>query len=157
MANASVASLGRFSSQMLTYFGTQRTVKTVTGNPANTFKYSSGLTVFPNPGSLEQSLLGVGVSGSYSPDQYNNTRSFFLGRGASVMYAETMTGLVIDMATALGVSPQALLEQSEFSGKLLFSSNAYRTFNMLRDPGNQVGIATTADNRNSLKAREIRA
>lgn len=157
MANPNVASIGRFSSQMLTYLGTQRTVKSVTGNPANTFKYSNGTTVFPSPGSLEQSTLGLGVSGSYPIEWYNNTRCYFIGRGATVMYAESMTGLVIDIATALGVTPQSLLEQAEVSGQLLFTANAYRTFNMLRDPGHQVGIVTSVSNKQSLKAREIRA
>jgi hypothetical protein len=142
---------------MLTYLGTQRTVKTVTGGPANTYKYSTGNNVFPSPGSLEQSALGAGVSGSYPLEWYNNTKCYFMGRGATQMYAEAMTGLVIDMATTLGVTPQFLLEQAELSGQLLFSPNAYRTFNMLRDPGHQVGIVTTVNNRNSLKAREIRA
>lgn len=157
MANYKVASLGRFSSQMLTYLGTQRTVKSVTGSPNNTYKYSTGTTVFPDPGSLQQSMLGVGVSGAYSPDWYNNTKCYFTGRGATAMYAEAMTGMVIDMATALGTTPQALLEQVDANGRLLFTANAYRTFNMLRDPGHQVGVVTSVDNRYSLKAKEIRA
>lgn len=157
VANPNIASIGRFSSQMLTYLGTQKTVKSVTGQTANTFKYSTGTTVFPDPGSLQQSLLGVGVSGSYSPDWYNNVRCYFLARGATPAYADTMTGLAIDMATALGITPQALLEQVDPTGKLLLSPNAYRALNMLRDPSHQVGVVTSVDNRYSLKAREIRA
>lgn len=157
MANANISTLGRFSSQMLTYLGTQRTVKSVTGSSNNTYKYATGTTVFPDPGSLQQSMLGAGVSGAYSPDWFNSTKCYFTARGASPMYAETMTGIVIDMAVTLGVTPQALLEQVDTSGKLLFSANAYRTFNMLRDPGHQVGTVTSVDNRYSLKAKEIRA
>jgi len=156
VANSNISSLGRFSSQMLTYLGTQRTVKSVTGSPNNTFKYATGPTVFPNPGSLQQSKLGAGVSGAYSPEWYNNTRCYFLARGASAVYADTMTGIVIDMATTLGLTPQSLLEQVDDNGKLFFDANAYRTFNMLRDPGHQVGTVTSVDNRYSLKAKEIR-
>ena len=157
MANYKTASLGRFSSQMLTYLGTQRTVKSVTGTANNTYKYATGATVFPDPGSLQQSMLGVGVSGAYSADWYNNTKCYFTGRGASIMYAEAMTGMVIDMAAALGTTPQALLEQVDANGRLFFGENAYRAFNMLRDPGHQVGVVTSVDNRYSLKAKEIRA
>jgi len=157
VANASITSIGRFSSQMLTYLGTQRTVKTSSGAPVNTFKYSTGPTVFPSPGSTSQADLGGGVVGNYSPSAYNSTRCYFLSRGASTMYADAMTGLAIDMAASLEISVQALLEQSEINGKLLFTTNAYRAFNMFRDPGNQVGVVTTVSNRYSLQAREIRS
>ena len=36
MSNANIAAIGRFSSQMLTYLGTQKTVKTVNGAYVNT-------------------------------------------------------------------------------------------------------------------------
>lgn len=157
MANSNIASIGRFSSQMLTYLGTQRTVKNVGGEAANTFKFASGPTTFPTPGNVSQSLVGEGVVGNYSPETYNSTKCYFLSRGIGPLYAEAMTGLIIDMASTLGVSPQSLIEKSELSGKVLFSPDAYRTFNMFRDPGNQVGMVTTVNNRYSLQAREIRS
>ncbi|HEY6437963.1 MAG TPA: hypothetical protein VIY47_15340 [Ignavibacteriaceae bacterium] len=157
MANSNIASIGRFSSQMLTYLGTQKTVKYVNNVPTNTFKYASGPTVFPNAGSLLQSTLGFGVVGNYSPTAYDSTKCFFLSRGVGPLYADTMTGLAIDMASQLGISSQALLEQTETDGTLLFTPNAYRAFNNLRDPGNQVGVVTTVDNRFSLQARQIRS
>ncbi len=153
VANPNVASIGRFSSQMLTYLGTQRTVK----NTNNTFKYADGPTTFPSPGSYQQAALGAGVSGSYNLAWYNTTKSYFLGRGASQKYADAMTGLAIDIASSLGITPQSLLEQVDPSGQLLLSANAYRSFNMLRDPSHQVGTVTSIDNRLSLKAREIRS
>jgi hypothetical protein len=73
------------------------------------------------------------------------------------MYADAMTAMVIDMASALGTTPQALLEQANVDGKLVFDGNAYRAFNSLRDAGHQVGTATGIDNRLSLKAKEIRS
>lgn len=157
MANSNVASIGRFSSQMLTYLGTQKTVKVVQGSYQNTFKYATGPTAFINPGSLLQSDLGGGVVGNFSPSVYDSTKSYFLSRGASQVYAESMTALAIDVASILGITPQALLENAELSGKFLFSENAYRAFNELRDPGNQVGTATATSNSFSLQAREIRA
>lgn len=156
-ANANISSIGRFSSQMLTYLGTQRTVKSVQGSVANTFKYASGPARFIDPGSLAQSALGEGVAGSYSPASYNYTRCYFLSRGVGPLYADTMTGLAIDMATMLGVSVQSLLEQVSADGKLLLTADAYRSLNVLRDPGNQVGVVTSVDNRFSLQAREIRS
>jgi len=142
---------------MLTYLGTQKTVKYVNGNPTNTFKYSTGPTVFPSAGSLLQSDLGGGVVGNYSPNAFDSTKCYFLSRGVGPLYADTMAGLAIDMASMVGISPQALLEQVDSGGKLMFTPNAYRAFNNLRDPGNQVGTVTSVDNRYSLQARQIRS
>jgi hypothetical protein len=142
---------------MLTYLGTQRTVKTVTGSPSNTYKYATGPTVFPSPGSVSQAAVDGGVVGNYSASAFDSTKCYFMSRGATKVYAETMAGLAIDMAAFLGISVASLLEQSEVSGKLLFTPNAYRSFNLFRDPGNQVGVVTATDNRYSLQAREIRS
>jgi hypothetical protein len=157
MANANISTIGRFSSQMLTYLGTQKTVRTVTGTPSNTFKYSFGPTVFPNPGSMRQSDLGGGVSGAWSPVYFDSIKAFFLSRGATQVYADTMAAMTLDIAAVLQVTPQSLIEKSEFVGQLRLDPNAYRVFNELRDPGHQLGTATSVKNRNSLQAREIRA
>jgi hypothetical protein len=157
MASSNLSSIGRFSSQMLTYLGTQRTVKTVTDAPANTFKYASGTTVFPSPGSISQAALGAGVVGSYSPADYNSTKCYFLSRGATQLYADTMTGLAIDMASTLGISTGSLLTNWEIDGLATLTPDAYRAFNLLRDSGNQVGTVTSVDNRNSLQAKQIRS
>ncbi len=157
MANSNISSIGRFSSQMLTYLGVQRTVTSNGSDTVNTYKYSSGTTVFPDPGNISQSDLGGGVSGSYNASTYDSTRCYFLSRGVGLLYADTMTGLAIDMAAALGISVPSLLEQVNTNGQILFTEDAYRMFNVFRDTGNQVGIATTTDNAYSLQAREIKA
>ena len=157
MANANISSIGRFSSQMLTYLGTQKTVKTVTSTSANTFKYATGTTVFPSPGAVSQAALGGGVVGSYSLTDYNSTKCYFLSRGATQVYADTMTGLAIDIAGVLGISPASLLVQSAVNGQTMLTPDAYRTFNILRDTGNQVGTVTTVSNSNSLQVRQIRS
>ena len=142
---------------MLTYLGVQRTVKNVNGSSTNTFAYSQGTTTYVNAGSSMQSNLGLGVVGAYSPTDYDTTKSYFLSRGATPMYADTMTALLIDMALMIGVTPQSLVEQSDFSGSLSFSDNAYRAMNNLRDPGNQIGTATDINNSLSPQARQIRS
>jgi hypothetical protein len=157
VADPNIATIGRFSSQMLTNLGTQRTVKVINGAPTNTFKYDTGSVTFPSPGSTLQADLGGGVVGNYSSNTYNSTRCYFLSRGTGPLYADTMTGLAIDMATMTGISTPALLEQTDSMERLLFTENAYRAFNNLRDPGNQVGIVTSVDNRYSLQARQIRS
>ena len=81
MAASNIPSIGRFSSQMLTYLGTQRTVENVGGSIANTYKYASGPTVFPSPGSISQAALGAGVVGSFSTSSYDSTKCYFLSRG----------------------------------------------------------------------------
>lgn len=157
MAASNLSSIGRFSSQMLTYLGTQKTVKIVTDALSNTFKYASGPTVFPSPGSISQAALGGGVVGSYSPADYNSTKCYFLSRGATQLYADTMTGLAIDMASTLGISTGSLLTNWEINGLATLTPDAYRAFNLLRDSGNQVGTVTGIDNRNSLQAKQIRS
>jgi hypothetical protein len=142
---------------MLSALGMQKTVKYVDGNPTNTFKYDTGAFTFPSAGSFLQADLGGGVSGDYSPSVYNSIKSFFISRGASSLYADTMTGLTMDMAAQLDVTPQTLIETSLFSNKLFFSDEAYRAMNNLRDPGNQLGTVTSVDNRLSLQARQIRS
>lgn len=142
---------------MLTYLGTQRTVRTVNGNPTNTFKFGTGATVYPSAGSVSQAALGVGVVGNYSPDAYNSTQSYFQSRGASDLYADSMTALIIDMASMIGVSTQSLLEDANIDGKIEFSADGFRAFNVLRDPGNQIGVVTSVNNKYSLQARQIRA
>lgn len=157
MANSNIASIGRFSSQMLTYFGTQKTVKNVDIAYANTFKYASAPTTFVNPGSLLQSDISDAVVGSYSSGVYDSTKSYFLSRGVGPLYAESMTALVVDMANSLGISSQAFLEQSEIFGKFSLPSDAYLVFNDLRDPSHQVGTVVSVINKKSLQAREIRS
>lgn len=154
---SNISSIGRFSSQMLTYLGTQKTVKAVTDSSANTFKYSDSPTIFPSPDSISQAALGYGVTGAYSLADYNSTKCYFLSRGATQVYAETMTGLAIDIASSLGISTQELLMSFGSNGQVAFTDNAYRVFNLLRDPGNQVGTVTSVDNRNSLQSKQIRS
>lgn len=156
MSNTNIASIGRFSSQMLTYLGTQRTVKDV-GGPYNTYKYATSPTTFPNPSSLSQSMLGDGVVGAISPASYNSTQSYFLSRGTGNLYADTMSALAIDMAYTLGISTQKFLEKSETSNQISLSPESYTVFNALRDPSHQVGIVTTVLNKTSLQARAIRS
>lgn len=79
-----------------------------------------------------------------------------MSRGASQVYADTMAAMTLDIAAILGVTPQSLLEKSEFVGQLRLDANAFRSFNALRDPSHQVGTATDVSNRASLQAREIR-
>ena len=157
MANSNISSIGRFSSQMLTYLGVQRTVTSNGIDFVNTYKYSNGTTVFPDPGNISQSDLGGGVSGSYNSSAYDSTKCYFLSRGVGPLYADTMAGLAIDMAAALGISVPSLLEQVNTNGQVLFTQDAYRMFNVFRDSGNQVGTATEVDNKFSLQAREIRS
>ena len=157
MSTSTSAAIGRFSSQMLTYLGVQKTVQAVNGSFENTFKYATTPTTFVDAGSFLQSQLGTGVVGNYSPTVYNTTVSYFLSRGIGIVYAQTMAAIVIDMATALGISTQSLLEQSEVMSKLQFSSNLYTLLNTLRDPSHQVGSASAALNSASMLSREIRS
>jgi len=157
VANPNIATLGRFSSQMLTYLGVQRTVQIINGQPQNVFTYNNGPVSYVDPGAANQSDLGGGVVGNYAPDTYNSVTSYFLSRGIGPLYAGTMAALAIDMAAMSGTDPIAMLEESEFNGQLLFTDNTYRAMNNLRDPGNQLATVTPIDNRFSVQANQIRS
>lgn len=156
-ADSNISSIGRFSSQMLTYLGTQKTVQSVTGSVVNTYKYANGPTFFPSPDSIAQSDLGGGVVGSYDPFVFDSIKCHFLSRNASIVYAETMAAMVIDVATMTDTSPFEIIEQMNGSSQMFFTENSYRAFNNLRDPGNQVGTVTSINNKKSLVANQIRS
>ena len=156
MADPTIASLGRFSSQMLSYLGTQRTVQNVDGTYSNVFKYATGPTTFVEPDSYQQATLGYGVVGNFSPDDYNATVAFFQSKGTTQVYSDTMTSLAIDIAALMQMSPQAFLESTTSAGQFQLTDQAYAIFNILRDPGHQVGTATPTINSQSLQARQIR-
>ena len=157
MADNNIPGLGRFSSQMLSYLGVQRTVVQNANGTYNTFKYADGPTVFPSPGSAQMANLGGGVVGNTSPDMLNRVKSYYLSRGASTVYADTMTMLTLDIATVLRITPIALIERVEVEGKVLFTDNVLTAFNGLRDPSHQVAQSSDVNNRISFKSREIRA
>ena len=155
-SNSSAVTTGRFASQMLGSFGVQRTVRTVQGVVANTFKYLSGGA--PAGASTYSSFVGTNMEVGYcAPNTYDQSRCYYIDRGASSLYADTMAMLSIDMSRMLGITTVNLLEQSELSGKMNFSNEAYNAINKLRDPGNQLAITTAVNNRRSLQARQIRA
>ena len=157
MANQQLASTGRFSSQMLTYLGVQRTVQLVNGQPQNVFTYATGPVSYPSPGSVSQSDLGGGVVGNFTPDSYNSTVSYFLSRGVGPLYADTMTALAMDMAAMQSTDTITMLASSEANGLLAFTDNTYIAMNNLRDPGNQIGSITDINNADSLQANQIRS
>lgn len=141
---------------MLTYLGAQKIVKNTEGSSANTFKFPSG-TIYSSPaGTYSIPTNEVGSVGSISPDVYNSTKCFFTSRGCTAVVAETMTSITADMAELLGISVQSLLEQVDKNGKFQYSDDAYRAFNILRDPGNQVSTTKAALNSNSIVSRQIR-
>lgn len=157
MADNNIPGLGRFSSQMLSYLGTQRTVSVTPTGIYNVFKYALGPTTYPSPGSKRMSALGFGVVGSLSGGTYDKIRSYYISRGASIVYADTMTMLTVDIAISLGVTPISLIEKVEREGKVLFTDDMMIAFNTLRDPSHQVSRSVNVNNRNSFKSNEIRA
>lgn len=129
-------SQGRFSSQLLTLFGAKD-------------NSTIGLLDISNRSQL-------GVVGSCPPDWYNSTICYFLSRGSSKIHAETMTGLVVDASTYLGITPSQLLENLNSPDKFSLSDVSMAAMNQLRNLGNQLSKAIPVDNRNSLRSREIR-
>jgi hypothetical protein len=156
MADSNIPGLGRFSSQMLSYLGTQRTVNQDLNGTFNSYSYATGPTFYPSPGSAQSSQLGIGVVGSVSGGLFDRVKGFFLSRGASQVYADTMAMLTIDIANSLGVTPISLLEKVENEGKILFDNATLSAFNTLRDPGHQVAQASDVNNRSSFISSEIR-
>jgi len=157
MANSNLPALGRFSSQMLTYLGAQRTVQTTSNGSYNTFKYATEPLTYPSPGSQKMANLGLGVVGAVSGGLFDRVKGYFLSRGASQTYADTMTLLTIDIAFILDITPISLIEKVEKEGKVLFTDEMLSSFNVLRDPSHQVAQSSDISNRDSFKANEIRA
>ena len=155
--NTATSTLGRFSAQMLTYLGTQRTVQNYNGAIANTFKYANGPIVYPSPDSILRGFDAPTDTGNYSPDTYNTITCFNLANGANNMYADTMAALTIDVAASMSISPVQLLFQSGTAGVLSLQSAGYASINQLRDPGNQIGNGAPISNSKSLIAGQIRA
>lgn len=156
MADNNIPSLGRFSSQMLTYLGTQRYVSTGASGSYNTFKYNTKPSVYVDPDSKKLSRIGAGVPGQTTGNIFDRTKAYFKSRGASEVYADSMALLVIDTAQILGVTPLSLIERSERDRRFLLSNNAMTAFNTLRDPGHQVSSTSETQNRQSFKATQIR-
>lgn len=147
----------RFAAQMLSAFGMQRAVTTSTGSVGNTFKYVTGTPVYIDPvavNSITQPGLTVGYC---SPTAYNQARCFYIDRGASELYADTMVMITEDLRRMLGTTTVNLLEQSSVMGKIDFSGITYYQLNKLREPGNQVAKSSAINNTQSLQARQIRA
>lgn len=156
MADNNIPALGRFSSQMLSYLGTQRTVTQSVNGTYNSFKYSQGYTFYPSPGTEKLSKLGYGVVGNVSGNMLDRIKSYYISRGASQVYADTMALITTDIAFAMNITPVALIEKVERDGKVLFTDDMLTAFNLLRDPSHQVSITSTVNNRGSFKSQEIR-
>ena len=147
----------RFATQMLAAFGMQRVVTTSTGSVGNTFKYATGSPVYIDP-AVVNNIIQPGLTVGYcSPTAYNQTRCFYIDRGASESYANTMVMITEDLRRMLGTTTVNLLEQSSVMGEIDFSDITYYQLNKLREPGNQVAKSSATNNTQSLQARQIRA
>jgi hypothetical protein len=80
-----------------------------------------------------------------------------MSRGATIVYAETMALVVIDIAKINNISPFTLIEKIESNSQIRFADDAYSAFNILRDPSHQVGTISDINNNNSFRSKEIRA
>lgn len=149
MADSKISTMGRFSSQMLSYLGAQRSsTGAIKYHIDDSPIYPRSTVPFENRGR---------VPGSYSPTTYNTTRCFFLSRGASDVYADTMSALAVDTASLMGIPVHEFLQLVEQSGRLTLTPEASQAINMLRDPGNQLDRVKSVNNRTSFQSRQIRA
>jgi len=157
MSNSNIPSIGRFSSQMLTYLGTQRIVQQSGNYAFNQFIDALGPTFYVEPGSAQQSNLGAGVVvGSVSSTTFDVIKGYFLSRGASSVYADTMTMLTVDICAILGITPMSFVEQIDQQGIIYLNNSLLSAFNLLRSPGNQIANATSVNNRKSSVSNQVR-
>ena len=145
----------RFSSQMLALFGIQpRVISTGTGT-ATQYRYNgtgsvSEYAFLPSDGTVR-------VSGGISPNDYNQSRCFYEGRGITGNSADTLATIAVDAAQLLGVTTGYFLENSYLGQRTRYSSAQAETVNLLRDQTNQIANLSSINNRISLQSRQIRA
>lgn len=148
-----VLTVGRFSSQMLKLRGARKTVKQLNGKLTNTFDASQGDAVALPPDSLLFGNAGL-VAGGVTPDVFHAVVAYFSGRGVGQTNAVTMAALTTDAAKIQGISAIKLLENF-FGNTVVFNDTTMSAFNALRNPNNQIGIASDISNGASPRARNV--
>jgi len=96
------------------------------------------------------------VLGNVSSATFDVIKGYFLSRGASDTYADTMTMLVVDISAILNITPMSFVAQIDQQGIVTFTSDFLSAFNMLRNPSNQASTASTVNNRLSSVSSQVR-
>lgn len=138
----------RFSSQMLNSFGESAINSFTPGDTSNISK------IHINDSKLYSKYSGE--SGYYSPGTYNTVTAFFISRGASPLYANTMGSVVVDMSRDTGYSIFQIMENIDDLSSLGATDALIKSFNELRDASNQVGYGKRLNTSSSRVARQIK-
>lgn len=153
-----VLTVGRFSSQLLNYRGSEKKIRLIGDTLQNTFDNSStgsDVAVGIDSASLATNTL---QKGSIKGIVYSALKAFFVSRGVGVTNANALALLTIDAAKISGVSPMSVIEDilQKNSKKIQFKNDIIISHNLLREPGNQLGKTNTVNNKKSFQARLIK-
>ena len=151
----STLQVGRFSTQLLEQFGAQNSVANAGGSRTNTFKNSNGSEHFANPSAVNLSS-GKLTPGAFSNNVFSAVRAYFESRGASGPNADAMASIAMDVARLNGVSPISLLDYNT-TGKAAYNTLIMNYINRFRPNSQPQEVFADTQNKDSLRARQIRA
>jgi hypothetical protein len=99
---------------------------------------------FPLPEASSTILSELADLGSINPVELDAVRSKLVSIGFGKPSATAMASVLIALAKSEGTDPMVYFDLNEQSLKLAVDS--YRTINMMRPPGNRIGLTTPKNN-----------
>ena len=126
------------------------------GNQSRVISRNGATVSISNSGEITPVLtdfdFGNMVSGSLTVNQYNTLYSYIQGYSGSSNYAATLTTVLMDVGTQLGLSPRVVAEMYT-NGQL--TPSVYAGLNSLRPKTSQEELLRTINNRRSFLGRNI--
>lgn len=109
---------------------------------------------FPLPEASSEILSEITVDQVIDPVQLDVVRSRLVSIGFKPANATTMAKVLIEVGKSQNVNPLDYFSLNEASLKL--AVDTYKTINMLRPPGNRIGLAVQRENNKSRYSNLIK-
>lgn len=109
---------------------------------------------FPLPEASSMLLEDLVDFESIDPVQYDMVKSKLSKIGFKEANAKTMASILVQVAKSAGVNPLTYFDVNEDTLKL--TNDTYRTINLLRPPGNRIGLTEPVENRKSQQYKLIK-
>lgn len=108
---------------------------------------------FPLPEASSTILSELAPPESVNPQELDTVKSKLESIGFAQANARAMAAVLIQVAKSQGISPLEYFSMNQNSLKL--AVDTYETINMLRPPGNRIGLVTPINNNKSRYSRLI--